>query len=81
MGIRPDDERIPESFETAQAEGLSFSIDTTHIPNAHPNSTMIRLLGEHDRKLELVASSLGGGRIIVSRIDGTHLHFSAMKTH
>lgn len=76
MGIRPDDERIPDSFDIAHAGGLSFSIDTTHIPNAHPNSTMIKLEGEQGRKLELVASSLGGGRIIVSRIDGITSHFS-----
>lgn len=76
MGIRPDDERIPDSFDIAHEGGMTFSIDTTHIPNAHPNSTMIRLEGEQGRKLELVASSLGGGRIIVSRIDGITSHFS-----
>lgn len=76
MGIRPDDERIPNSFDIAHEGGLSFSIDITHIPNAHPNSTMIKLTGEYGRKLELVASSLGGGRIIVSRIDGITSHFS-----
>ena len=40
LGIRPDDERIPESFDIARQEGLSFDIDTTHIPNAHPKASM-----------------------------------------
>ena len=76
LGIRPDDERIPESFDIARKEGLSFDIDTTHIPNAHPNSTLISLEGDHGRKLEIVASSLGGGRILVSRLDGITTNFS-----
>lgn len=65
LGIRPDDERIPDSFDIAHKEGFSFDIDTTHIPNAHPNSTLLTLEGDHGRKLEIVASSLGGGRILV----------------
>ena len=76
LGIRPDDERIPDSFDIARKEGLSFDIDTTHIPNAHPNSTLISLEGDHGRKLEIVASSLGGGRILVSRLDGITTNFS-----
>ena len=76
LGIRPDDERIPDSFDIAHKEGFSFDIDTTHIPNAHPNSTLLTLEGDHGRKLEIVASSLGGGRILVSRIDGITTNFS-----
>lgn len=76
LGIRPDDERIPESFDIAHQDGLSFDIDSTHIPNAHPNSTLITLQGEHGRTLEIVASSLGGGRILVSRLDGITTNFS-----
>lgn len=76
LGIRPDDERIPDSFDIARQEGFSFDIDTTHIPNAHPNSTQLTLEGNHGRKLEVVASSLGGGRILVSRIDGITTNFS-----
>lgn len=76
LGISPDDERIPESFDIARQEGLSFDIDTTHIPNAHPNSTELTLEGNHGRKLQVVASSLGGGRILVSRIDGITTNFS-----
>ena len=78
LGIRPDDDRIPESFDIARQEkpGLSFDIDTTHVPNAHPNSTLLTLEGIHGRKLEIVASSLGGGRTPVSRLDGITTNFS-----
>ena len=37
---------------------------------------MLTLEGDHGRKLEIVASSLGGGRILVSRIDGITTNFS-----
>ena len=76
LGIYPDDARIPDSFSIAQREGLSFDIDITHIPNAHPNSTLLTLEGVNGRKIEIVASSLGGGRILVSRIDGIATRFS-----
>ena len=37
---------------------------------------MLTLEGIHGRKLEIVASSLGGGRILVSRLDGITTNFS-----
>lgn len=76
LGIQPDDERLPESLEIAKKEGLEFDIGTIHIPNAHPNTTQLTLVSPHGRKLEIVASSLGGGRIWVSSIDGITANFS-----
>lgn len=76
LGIQQDDSRIPHSFELAEQAGLTFSIHSIHIPNVHPNSTRLRLIGDHGRKLGIVASSLGGGRILISSIDGITANFS-----
>ncbi len=76
LGIEQDDSRIPFSFDLAEKAGLSFDIHAIHLPNAHPNSTRLRLIGENGRKLEVTASSLGGGRILISTIDGITANFS-----
>ena len=37
------------------------------------------MVGKNDRKLSVQASSLGGGRIMVNKIDGIDVNFSAEK--
>ena len=40
---------------------------------------MIDITGKNGRKLSVQASSLGGGRIMVNRLDGIDVNFSAEK--
>ncbi|MDD2956921.1 MAG: L-serine ammonia-lyase, iron-sulfur-dependent subunit beta [Lachnospiraceae bacterium] len=76
LGMKPDDGRIPDSFEAAEEEGLQFTIGTMALKEVHPNSVLLRLKGEKGRALEIVASSLGGGRIRIVQIDGINTDFS-----
>lgn len=76
LGIAPDDTRIAQSFDIATQNNLSFDIEPGHIPNVHPNSTQIILTDENNHQLDIVASSLGGGRIVISKIDGISAQFS-----
>ena len=50
------------------------------LKNAHPNSVKLLLVGESGRKLEIVACSLGGGRIKICTIDGLEANFSGEYT-
>ncbi|MFQ6962403.1 L-serine ammonia-lyase, iron-sulfur-dependent subunit beta [Clostridium sp. D5] len=70
LGMKPDDMRIPESFEVAGQEGLEFRIQNIQIPGAHPNTALLKVCGEDGRTVEVQASSLGGGRIMVNKLDG-----------
>ncbi len=76
LGMDVDDERIRISFEVAGQEGLSFSFGSIMLTDAHPNSVKMFLTGESGKKLEIVASSVGGGRILVNEIDGLTANFS-----
>lgn len=76
LGMQPDDGRIPDSFAVAKAEGLKFTIETVLLKEAHPNSVQLNLKGEGGRALEIIASSLGGGRISIVEIDGISTNFS-----
>ena len=76
LGMKADDMRIPESFDVAVKEGLIYTFDKIALKDAHPNSVLLRLKGMNGRMLELVASSIGGGRIKVCQIDGLDANFS-----
>lgn len=70
LEMKPDDIRIPESFELAAADGLSFSFEEANLSGAHPNTVLLEVEGDGGRELSVQASSLGGGRIMVNRLDG-----------
>lgn len=77
LGMNADDLRIPESFEWAKKEGLSFYFDNIKLDEAHPNSVLLKLTGENGSLLQMVAASIGGGRIEVRELSGLKLCFSA----
>ena len=77
LGMAPDDTRIPDSFAYAEKAGLRFSFGTTSLPDAHPNSVLLRLRSRAGREMRVVAASVGGGRIEVRRIDDMTLRFTA----
>lgn len=76
LGMKPDDPRIPESFAAAKDAGLSFTFGTANLKNAHPNTALVKAEGESGKKVSVQASSLGGGRIMVNKLDGVEVCFS-----
>ncbi|MBQ8821081.1 MAG: L-serine ammonia-lyase, iron-sulfur-dependent subunit beta [Lachnospiraceae bacterium] len=76
LGMKPDDMRIPDSFRIAKEEDLAFSFEEVQIPGAHPNTVLIFLRGEDGKELEVQASSIGGGRIMINKIDGIDVNCS-----
>ncbi len=77
LGMKPDDDRIPDSFLLAQMSGLSYSFYGTELKNAHPNSVLLKLQGVKGAQLEIIASSIGGGQIIINQIDGVEADITA----
>ncbi len=76
LGMKPDDMRIPDSFRVAKEEELTFSFEEMQIPGAHPNTVLLFLRGENGKELEVQASSIGGGRIMINKIDGIDVNCS-----
>ncbi len=77
LGYSVDDARIPDSFRYAKEEGLTFSFGAINLGEmAHPNSAKLILTGVSGKKLEIVAASIGGGRIRIEEIDGLKANFS-----
>ena len=70
-----DDERIPDSFSWADKQGMEYSFAGIELREAHPNSVLMKLTGKNGRYQEIVAASLGGGRIKICKIDGLEANF------
>lgn len=75
LGMAPDDENLPKSFELAKERNISFEFHEKDIRGAHPNTVELELTCQNGRTLDIVASSLGGGRIKVCSIDGLDANF------
>lgn len=75
LGYAPDDARLPQAFEQAQAAGLRYDFAEVDLGDVHPNSAQIALTGG-GAQVTLIASSTGGGVIEVVRVDGFRVSFS-----
>ena len=76
LGLAVDDMNIPRSFELAKEQDMTFTISGIDLGDVNPNSVKMRLIGETGKKLEVVAASVGGGRIQVCELDGIAVNFS-----
>ena len=76
LGMQPDDERIPVSFAVAAEKGMGYAFSNMNLPGEHPNTAKIALTGKHGGTLSMLASSLGGGRIMVAEMNGLRVSFS-----
>ena len=68
--------KLFDSFEAAKKAGFSFQITRGTLRGAHPNTVKIEVVGEHGSQLEVIGSSVGGGRIRICEIDGIRTDFS-----
>lgn len=76
LGMDTDDIRIPESMKIAKQNNMDFKISTIDLKDAHPNTVLLRLSSKKGRKLKIMASSLGGGRINITQIDDINTNFT-----
>lgn len=76
LGTKPDDLRIPNAYEEANRAGMAYSFRTVELRDAHPNTALLELTGKSGKKLTLQASSIGGGAIVVNKIDGIDVNFT-----
>ena len=76
LGMKPDDLRIPNAYEEAHRAGMAYSFRTVALRDAHPNTALLELTGKSGKQLTLQASSIGGGAIVVNKIDGIDVNFT-----
>jgi L-serine dehydratase len=72
MGFKPDDERIRDALGIAEREGLDYRFEKTRLGDdavTHPNTARISVW-HGNGEAQLIGSSLGAGRILITEIDG-----------
>jgi L-serine dehydratase len=70
LGFAADDERIKKSLDIAFAKGLKYEFSTIELSEAHPNTAVVYLTGASGRRVKIIGSSVGGGNIMITNIDG-----------
>lgn len=76
LGFLPDDTRLRDSLARAQEEGLEVSFESVDLgEEAHPNTARFRVR-RGGEETTVVGSSIGGGQIRVTEIDGIEVSLS-----
>ncbi len=70
MGLKQDDERIASAFRLAEERGLTHEFYHARLIGMHENSAVIAAKYGDGSERNIVASSVGGGRIRIVSIDG-----------
>lgn len=76
MGFREYSEELRLSFEIAAERGIRYEYLEEDLGDAHPNTVRILVEETSGRKIELVGSSIGGGNIRITGINGVQLQIS-----
>ncbi|NLL54303.1 MAG: L-serine ammonia-lyase, iron-sulfur-dependent, subunit beta [Clostridiales bacterium] len=76
LGMKPDDQRLPHSLDLAREQGLSYSFSTVKLPKRHPNTALVRLAGAGGEAVEVEGASVGGGNILITRLNGMESAFT-----
>ncbi|MBQ2813156.1 MAG: L-serine ammonia-lyase, iron-sulfur-dependent subunit beta [Clostridia bacterium] len=78
LGFETDDVRIRDSFSIARESGLEFEFVCNHeeLEDIHPNTVDMEITGESGRILKVRGESLGGGKVMLTRINGVKVQFT-----
>lgn len=76
LGFATDDKRIINAPEEAEKNGLQVQVEYKgENPDHHANTAEI-IVYKGDEKMEIVGRSIGGGSIIISRVDGYETYYT-----
>lgn len=80
LGFDTENEKIKNSLELAEEKGINvkFEIGETD-PDMHPNTVEIYLKGKQ-KTLSIMGESIGGGAIIITKINGIDVKFTGEYT-
>ena len=71
LGYPPSSDKIRNAVEMAEKMGIPIHFSFSDEDMGHPNVAAIHVTGESGRKVDIVGRSLGGGRILITEIDGS----------
>ncbi|GLC80234.1 L-serine ammonia-lyase, iron-sulfur-dependent subunit beta [Lacrimispora brassicae] len=76
----PWDPGIRTSLETAEKQGISVTIRTGIIENAHPNTALVTLTSAQGSSISVQGASVGGGNIVINKVNDMEVYFTGQNT-
>lgn len=76
LGMDPWDERLKSSLEIAINSGVKVEFIKTDLGDVHPNTVKFIITKSDGKQVEIIGSSIGGGNIIISEVDGDAIEFT-----
>ena len=76
MGYHSYSPEIRDALEIAKNKGIDYTFIKQNLKGAHPNTALIRFYTEDGAEGSMQGASVGGGNILVNRIDGMDVHFT-----
>lgn len=77
LGMREDDDRLPNAFAIAAERGLKYSFSEEEMRDVHEN-TVRMTFNMTDGSVQIVTgSSIGGGQILITSINGFDVEYTA----
>lgn len=70
MGYDPSSDKIRNALDMAEKRGIPIHFTFSEEDMGHPNVAEIHAIGVHGHLVNAVGRSLGGGRILITEIDG-----------
>ncbi len=80
MGIPSSDERIRDAFLIAKEKGVEYQYIHEDLGDVHPNSVKILMEDTGGRQSQIIGSSIGGGKVMITRINSTEVEFDGEYT-
>lgn len=76
LGMDPSDERIKRSLNIAKEEGIDIEFIEADLGYVHPNTVKIVFHYKDKENYYIVGSSIGGGNILITNINGNEVEFT-----
>ena len=77
LGFLADDERLKDAYEYARLQGIKYEFYETDLGDVHENTCLITFYNTDGTKSEVQGSSIGGGRILITKLDGADTEITA----
>ncbi len=76
LGMDPADDNLKDSLKLAKMKGIGVSFEPKDLGDVHPNTVRVRMKLKDGSEVTVTGSSIGGGAVEISQIDGEEIQFS-----
>ncbi|NCB42726.1 MAG: L-serine ammonia-lyase, iron-sulfur-dependent, subunit beta [Clostridia bacterium] len=75
LKLDPHDPALRTSFDLAKEQGLIYEFIPMDLGMVHPNTVKFEMLTEDGRTTEVIGSSVGGGEVVITEVNGFEVKF------